>query len=161
MVPVHTWLPTFAQAARPGTTTLLVAVLDKVGTFGMLTLCLTLFPAASAWAAPVIIPLAVVSVLYGALLAIGQSNMLRLVAYTSVSHVGIMVLGIFVFQGTATTGSAFYMVNHGLSTGALFLLVGFLAARRGSVDVHDFGGLQKTVPVLAGAFLIVGLSALA
>ena len=161
MVPVHTWLPTVAQSARPGTSTLLVAVLDKVGTFGMLTLCLTIFPAASAWAAPVIIPLAVVSVIYGALLAIGQQNILRLIAYTSVSHFGIMVLGIFVFQGVAASGAAFYQVNHGLSTGALFLLAGILIARRGSADVSAFGGLQKVTPVLAGAFLFVGLSALA
>ena len=161
MVPVHTWLPTVAQTARPGTTTLLVAVLDKIGTFGMLTLCLPLFPNAARWASPVIIALAVVSIIYGALLAIGQRDMLRLVAYTSVSHFGVMILGIFTFRQTALEGAAFYMLNHGLSTGALFLVVGFLAKRRGSTDVGDFGGLQKVVPVLAGTFLIIGLSALA
>src|SRR5690606_29946032 len=95
MVPVHTWLPTVAENARAGTTALLVAVLDKVGTFGMLTLCIVLFPKAAAWAAPVIIGFAVLSVLYGALVAIGQTDMLRLVAFTSVSHFGVMVLGIF------------------------------------------------------------------
>lgn len=160
MFPVHTWLPDAAQQAPAGTSTLLVGVLDKVGTFGMLTLCLPLFPAASRWAAPVIIVLAVVSVLYGALLAIGQKDMMRLVAYTSVSHFGFIVLGIFAFTSTSVAGSSFYMVNHGLSTGALFLLVGFLAARRGSQQIVDFGGLQKVVPVLAGLFLVVGLSAL-
>lgn len=160
MFPVHTWLPDAAQQAPAGTSTLLVGVLDKVGTFGMLTLCLPLFPAASRWAAPVIIALAVVSVLYGALLAIGQKDMMRLVAYTSVSHFGFIVLGIFAFTSTSVAGSSFYMVNHGLSTGALFLLVGFLAARRGSQQIVDFGGLQKVVPVLAGLFLVVGLSAL-
>ncbi|MBN2177299.1 MAG: NADH-quinone oxidoreductase subunit M [Demequinaceae bacterium] len=161
MVPLHTWLPTVAQTARVGTTTLLVSVLDKVGTFGMLTLCLPLFPHASDWAAPVIIVLAVVSVIYGALLAIGQEDLLRLVAYASISHFGLMVLGIFVFRQTAAEGAALYMLAHGLSTGAFFLVVGFLAARRGSVSVKDFGGLQRVTPVLAGFFLVAGLSALA
>jgi NADH-quinone oxidoreductase subunit M len=161
MVPLHTWLPTVAQTARPGTTALLVAVLDKVGTFGMISLCLPLFPNASRWAAPVIIGFAVASVIYGAVLAIGQKDLLRLVAYTSVSHFGVMVLGIFAFRQTAVEGSAFYMLNHGLSTGALFLVVGFLIKRRGSAQIADFGGLQRVVPVLAGTFLIIGLSALA
>ena len=160
MVPVHTWLPTVAENARPGTTALLVAVLDKIGTFGMLTLCLTLFPRAAHWAAPVIIVLAVISVIYGAILAIGQTNMLRLVSFTSVSHFGIMVLGIFAFQQTSIEGASLYMFNHGISTGALFFVVGFLIARRGSENVNDYGGLQKVVPVMAGTFLIIGLSAL-
>ncbi|MCB2411802.1 NADH-quinone oxidoreductase subunit M [Demequina sp. TTPB684] len=161
MVPVHTWLPTVAESARAGTTALLVAVLDKVGTFGMLTLCLMLFPGASQWAAPVIIVFAVISVIYGALAAIGQDNMFRLVAFTSVSHFGIMVLGIFAFTRTSVEGATFYMLSHGLSTGALFLLVGFLVKRHGTASVGAFGGLQRVVPVFAGTFLIVGLSALA
>lgn len=161
LVPLHTWLPSVAESARVGTTTLLVAVLDKVGTFGMLTLCLMLFPNASRWAAPFIIVVAVISVLYGAFAAIGQDNMYRLVAFTSVSHFGIMVLGIFAFTQTSIEGAAFYMVSHGLSTGALFLMVGFLERRHGTVSVAAFGGLQRVAPVLAGTFLIVGLSALA
>ncbi|WP_062131316.1 NADH-quinone oxidoreductase subunit M [Demequina aestuarii] len=160
MVPVHTWLPDVAETARAGTTALLVAVLDKIGTFGMITLCLTLFPEAARWAAPVIIVLAVISVVYGALLAIGQRNMFRLVAFTSVSHFGVMVLGIFAFQVTSMEGAAFYMFNHGLSTGALFLLVGFLVSRYGTADVDAYGGLQRVMPVFAGTFLVVGLSAL-
>ncbi len=160
MFPVHTWLPDAAQQAPAGTSTLLVGVLDKVGTFGMLTLCLPLFPAASRWAAPAIIVLAVVSILYGALLAIGQKDLMRLIAYTSVSHFGFIVLGIFAFTSTSVAGSSFYMVNHGLSTAALFLIAGFLVARRGSQQIADFGGLQKVVPVLAGTFLVAGLSAL-
>jgi len=160
MFPVHTWLPDTAEQAPAGTSTLLVGVLDKVGTFGMLTLCLPLFPEASRWAAPVVIVLAVVSILYGALLAIGQKDLMRLIAYTSVSHFGFIVLGIFAFTSTSVAGSSFYMVNHGLSTGALFLLAGFLVARRGSQRIDDFGGLQKVVPVLAGLFLVAGLSAL-
>ncbi len=161
LIPVHTWLPSVAESARAGTTTLLVAVLDKIGTFGMLTLCLTLFPGASRWAAPFIIVVAVISVLYGAFAAIGQDNMYKLVAFTSVSHFGMMVLGIFAFRQTSIEGATFYMVSHGLSTGALFLMVGFLEARHGTVSVKAFGGLQKVVPVMAGTFLIVGLSALA
>ncbi|OJV75987.1 MAG: NADH-quinone oxidoreductase subunit M [Cellulomonas sp. 73-92] len=161
MFPVHTWLPDAAEQAPAGTSTLLVGVLDKVGTFGMLTLCLPLFPNASRWVAPVIIVLAVVSILYGALLAIGQQDLFRMVAYTSVSHSGFIVLGIFAFTSTSISGSSFYMVNDGFSTGALFLLVGFLAARRGSARIDAFGGLQRAVPVLAGLFLVVGLSALA
>lgn len=161
MFPVHTWLPDAAQQAPAGTSTLLVGVLDKVGTFGMLTLCLPLFPDASRWAAPVIIVLAVVSILYGALLAIGQKDLMRLIAYTSVSHFGFIVLGIFAFTSTSIAGSSFYMVNHGLSTAALFLIAGFLVARRGSQQIADFGGLQKVVPVMAGTFLVAGLSALA
>jgi NADH-quinone oxidoreductase subunit M len=160
MFPVHTWLPDAAEQAPAGTSTLLVGVLDKVGTFGMLTLCLPLFPQAAQDAAPYVVVLAVVSILYGALLAIGQQDMFRLVAYTSVSHFGFIVLGIFAFTTTSVSGSSFYMVNHGLSTGALFLLVGFLVARRGSPRIDAFGGLQKVVPVLAGLFLVVGLSAL-
>jgi NADH-quinone oxidoreductase subunit M len=158
--PVHTWLPDAAQNATAGTSTLLVGVLDKVGTFGMLTLCLPLVPAASRWAAPVVIALAVISVLYGALLAIGQQDLMRLIAYTSISHFGFIVLGIFAFTSVGVQGSALYMVNHGLSTGALFLVAGFLVARRGSQRIADFGGLQKVTPVLAGTFLVAGLSAL-
>jgi len=160
MFPVHTWLPDAAQNATPGTSVLLVGVLDKVGTFGMLTLCLPLFPSASRWAAPFVIVLAIVSILYGALLAIGQKDLMRLIAYTSVSHFGFIVLGIFAFTSTSVAGSSFYMVNHGLSTGALFLIAGFLVARRGSQQIADFGGLQKVVPVMAGTFLVAGLSAL-
>ncbi|WP_149203967.1 NADH-quinone oxidoreductase subunit M [Actinotalea subterranea] len=160
MWPVHTWLPDAAEQAPAGTSVLLVGVLDKVGTFGMLTLCLPLFPEASRWAAPVIIVLAVVSILYGALLAIGQEDLMRLIAYTSVSHFGFIVLGIFAFSSVSIQGASLYMVNHGLSTGALFLLAGFLVARRGTARIADYGGLQKVTPVLAGTFLVAGLSAL-
>ncbi|MCL1897906.1 MAG: NADH-quinone oxidoreductase subunit M, partial [Micrococcales bacterium] len=157
MFPVHTWLPDAAGAAKPGTSVLLVGVLDKIGTFGMLTLCLPLFPRAAHWAAPVIVVLAVVSVLWGAAMALAQKNILRLIAFTSVSHFGFIVLGIFAFQDLAAVGSSFYMVNHGLSTGALFLLAGFLIARRSTTDITKMGpGLQRTVPLLAGTFLVVG-----
>jgi NADH-quinone oxidoreductase subunit M len=160
MWPVHTWLPDAAGEAPPTVSVLLVGVLDKVGTFGMLTLCLPLFPQASKWAAPVIMVLALISVLYGALLAIGQSDLKRLIAYTSISHFGFIVLGIFAMTSYGQSGSALYMVNHGFSTAALFLVAGMLIARRGSSRIDAFGGLQRNTPLLAGAFLVAGLSSL-
>ncbi len=160
MWPVHTWLPDAAEQAPAGTNVLLVGVLDKVGTFGMLTLCLPLFPEASRWAAPVIIALAVVSIIYGAFLAIGQADLMRLIAYTSVSHFGFIVLGIFAFTSTSIEGSSLYMLTHGLSTGGLFLLAGFLVRRWGTARIAEYSGLRTVVPVLAGTFLVTGLSAL-
>src|SRR4051794_22069599 len=160
MVPVHTWLPDAAEEASPGTAVLLVSVLDKIGTFGMIRFCLQLFPEASRWATPVVLVLAVLSVLYGGLAAIGQRSIPRLIAYTSVSHFGFIVLGIFVLNSYGQTGSMLYMFNHGLSTAALFLVTGFLISRRGSGLIPDFGGVEKVAPVLAGIFLVAGLSSL-
>lgn len=163
MFPVHSWLPDAAEHAPAGTSVLLVGVLDKVGTFGMLTLCLPLFPDASRWAAPVVIVLAVVSILYGALLALGQDDLMRLVAYTSVSHFGVIVLGIFAFTQLSVSGASFYMLNHGISTGLLFLVGGFVIRRTvtgRSRKISELGGLAKVTPVLAGVFLLAGLSAL-
>jgi NADH-quinone oxidoreductase subunit M len=161
MWPVHTWLPDAATEARPATAVLLVGVLDKVGTYGMIRFCLQLFPEASKWATPVIIVLAVISVLYGALLAIGQTDIMRLIAYTSISHFGFIVLGIFAMTSAGTAGSALYMVNHGFTTAALFLVAAMLIHRRGSKRIPDFGGWQRVTPVLAGVFLFSGLSGLA
>jgi len=160
MVPVHTWLPDAAEEASPGTAVLLVSVLDKIGTFGMIRFCLQLFPEASRWATPVVLVLAVLSVLYGGLAAIGQRSIPRLIAYTSVSHFGFIVLGIFVLNSYGQSGSTLYMFNHGLSTAALFLVTGFLIKRRGSRMIPDFGGVEKVAPVLAGIFLVAGLSSL-
>jgi NADH-quinone oxidoreductase subunit M len=160
MFPVHTWLPTAAGEATPGTSVLLVSILDKIGTFGMIRFCLGLFPEASKWATPVVLVLAVISVLYGALLAIGQRSIPRLIAYTSVSHFGFIVMGIFVMNSYGQTGSTLYMFNHGLSTAALFLVTGFLIKRRGSQLIGEFGGVEKVAPVLAGTFLLAGLSSL-
>jgi len=160
MFPVHTWLPDAAAAGTPGTSVLLVSVLDKIGTFGMIRFCLGLFPEASQWATPVVLVLAVISVLYGALLAIGQDNIPRLIAYTSVSHFGFIVLGIFVMNSYGQTGSTLYMFNHGLSTAALFLITGFLVRRHGSQLISDYGGVEKVAPVLAGTLLVAGLSSL-
>jgi NADH-quinone oxidoreductase subunit M len=161
MWPVHTWLPDAATEAKPATAVLLVGVLDKVGTFGMIRFCLQLFPEASKWATPVVLTLAVISVLYGALLAIGQTDIMRLIAYTSVSHFGFIVLGIFALTTTGGAGSTLYMLNHGFSTAALFLIGAMLIARRGSKRIPDFGGWQRVTPALAGVFLVAGLSGLA
>ena len=161
MWPVHTWLPLAAEQARPATSVLLVGVLDKVGTYGMIRFCLELFPEAARWATPVIIALALVSLFAGALLAIGQDDILRLISYTSISHFGFIVLGIFAFTTVSQTGSTLYMVNHGFTTAGLFLVAGMLIARRGSRDLRDFGGWQRVTPLLAGALLVSGLSGLA
>lgn len=159
--PVHTWLPDAAAETPPGGAVMLVGVLDKVGTFGMIRFCLPLFPEASQWATPAVIALAVVGILYGALVAIGQTDMKRLIAYTSVSHFGFIVLGIFAMTSQGQSGATLYMVSHGFSTAGLFLIAGFLVARRGSRGVWDFGGVQKVAPLLAGTFLVAGLSSLA
>jgi len=160
MGPVHTWLPDAAENSTPGSATLLVGVLDKFGTFGMIRFCLGLFPEASAWSAPVMTWFAVVSIIWGALGAMGSRNLMRLVASTSVSHFGFMVLGIYAFTTASVSGSIFYMLNHGFSTAALFLVVGYLVKRRGSADIDAFGGVQKVAPVAAGVLLLAGLSAL-
>src|SRR5215831_474573 len=120
--PFHTWLPDAATSAQPGAAVLLVGVLDKVGTFGMIRYCLELFPAASRYFTPLILTLAVIGVLYGAVVAIGQRDLKRLIAYTSVSHMGLITLGIFVLTSQGQAGATLYMVNHGFATGALFLI---------------------------------------
>lgn len=158
MVPVHTWLPDAAQQAPAGALVLIVGVLDKVGTYGMLRFCLELFPGASKWATPVVLSLAVVSIIYGAILAIGQVDLKRLIAYTSISHFGFIAMGVFAMTTTAGAGATLYMVNHGFATGALFLVAGFLIQRRGSQFISDYGGVQKVTPVLAGSFLFACLA---
>jgi NADH-quinone oxidoreductase subunit M len=160
LVPLHTWLPDAAEESSPGGATMMVGVMDKIGTFGMIRFCLGLFPEASQWATPVILVLAVISILYGAILAIGSRDLMRLIAYTSISHFGFIVLGIFAFTSQSMVGSTLYMLNHGLSTAGLFLVVGYLIKRRGSRDVYAFGGVQKVAPVAAGLLLFAGLSTL-
>ncbi len=161
LVPFHTWLPDSGSEAPIGGAVLLVGVLDKVGTFGFLRYCLPLFPDASRFFAPYILVLAVAGILYAALLAMGQSDMKRLVAYTSISHFGFIALGIFAFTTEAGTGAVLYMVNHGIATGLLFLVVGMLIARGGSRQIGDYGGIAAKAPLLAGAFLVAGLASLA
>jgi len=159
--PFHTWLPDAGGAAPAGPAALLVGVLDKVGTFGILRYCLPLFPHASRYFAPLGLALALVGVIYGALLAVGQNDLKRLVAYTSIAHFGFIGIGIFAFTTQAGTGAVLYMLNHGLATGLLFLVVGMLVTRRGSALVGDFGGAGKLVPALAGVLLVAGLASLA
>jgi NADH-quinone oxidoreductase subunit M len=159
--PFHTWLPDAAGSAQPGAAVLLVGVLDKVGTFGMIRYCLELFPSGAHYFTPVIIVLAVVGVLYGAIVAIGQRDLKRLIAYSSISHMGLITLGIFVMTSQGQAGAVLYMVNHGFATGALFIIAGFMIARRKSSLIADYGGVQKVAPLLAGTFLIAGLAGLA
>ncbi|MBG0827376.1 NADH-quinone oxidoreductase subunit M [Planomonospora sp. ID67723] len=158
--PFHTWLPDAAAQAPAGAAVLLVGVLDKVGTYGMLRFCLELFPDASKFFTPLVIALSVIGIIYGAVVAIGQTDMKRLIAYTSISHFGFIAMGVFAMTQNAQAGATLYMVNHGFSTGALFLIAGFLIYRRGSAQIADYGGVQKIAPLLAGSFLIAGLSGL-
>ncbi|MEZ5211998.1 NADH-quinone oxidoreductase subunit M [Gordonia sp. (in: high G+C Gram-positive bacteria)] len=158
--PLHSWLPDAAVAATPASAVMMMAVMDKVGTFAMLRFCLGMFPDASVTFAPLVSSLAVVSILYGAVLAIAQTDLMRLISYTSISHFGFIVLGIFALTAQGQTGSTLYMVNHGISTAALFLVAGFLVTQRGSALIADFGGIQRAAPVLAGVFLIAGLATL-
>ncbi|MBW4704351.1 NADH-quinone oxidoreductase subunit M [Micromonospora sp. RL09-050-HVF-A] len=159
--PFHTWLPDAGRAAPAGAAALLVGVLDKVGTFGILRYCLPLFPEASKWFAPWALALGLIGILYAALLAVGQSDLKRLVSYTSIAHFGFIGVGIFAFTTQAGTGAVLYMLNHGLATGLLFLVVGMLIARRGSSLISDFGGAGKLVPLLAGVLFFAGLASLA
>jgi NADH-quinone oxidoreductase subunit M len=159
--PMHTWLPDAAKSATPGTSVLLLGVLDKVGTFGMIRYCVELFPEASKTFTPLIITLSVISILYGAFLAIGQKDIKGLIAFTSISHFGFITLGIFAMTTQGNSGATLYMLNHGFSTAALFLTAGWMISRRGSSTIAEFGGLQRVTPILAWSFFIAGMSSLA
>ncbi|MEV7774969.1 NADH-quinone oxidoreductase subunit M [Kitasatospora sp. NPDC086791] len=158
--PLHTWLPNAMGEATAGTAVLITAVVDKVGTFAMLRFCLGLFPHASKTFAPAILVLSLIGIVYGALLAVGQKDIKRLVAYASISHFGFIIMGIFALTSQGQSGATLYMVNHGLSTAAWMLVAGFLISRRGSRLIADYGGVQKVAPVLAGTFLIGSLATL-
>jgi NADH-quinone oxidoreductase subunit M len=160
LFPLHTWLADTTEKATPGTGVLLVCILDKIGTFGMMRFCLGIFPEASRWATPLVITLALISIVYGALIAIGQDDIFRLIGLTSLSHFGLITLGIFTFSSQGSTGAILYMVNHGLGTAALFLVAGYLTERRGTTLISEMGGLEKVTPVLAGLFLVAGLATL-
>jgi NADH-quinone oxidoreductase subunit M len=160
LFPLHTWLADTTEKATPATSVLLVCILDKIGTFGMLRFCLGLFPEASQWATPVVITLALISIVYGAFLAIGQDDLLRLVGLTSLSHFGFITLGIFAFTSEGGSGAILYMVNHGVATAGMFLAVGFLLRRHGTVSIRELRGQELATPVLAGLFLVAGLATL-
>jgi NADH-quinone oxidoreductase subunit M len=161
LVPLHTWLPDAGAEAPVGAGTLLVGVLDKVGTFGFLRICLPLLPAASAKLAWLIILLAVIGIVYGAIVAAGQSDLKRFVTFTSIAHFGFIALGVFAFTTQSIAGAALYMVNHGIATGLLFIVVGMLAARGGSKLIGDYGGVWKVAPLLGGMFLVASLATVA
>ncbi len=160
MFPFHTWLPDAHVEAPTAGSVILAGVLLKMGTYGLLRFCLPLFPTASASMAPLLSVLAIVGILYGALVAMVQPDVKKLVAYSSVSHMGLVVLGIFTFTLQGLQGATVQMLNHGLSTGALFLLVGMIYDRRHTRMISDFGGLAHSSPVLASAFLVVTLSSI-
>ena len=156
--PLHTWLPVAHVEAPTLGSVILAGVLLKMGTYGLLRFSLPLFPVAATIAVPWMATLAIIGILYGGLMAWVQRDIKSLVAYSSVAHLGLVVLGIFTFRAGALSGSILQMVNHGLSTGALFLLVGFIYQRRHTRDLGDFGGLAKVMPVYAAILLVVALS---
>ncbi len=158
MVPVHTWLPDAHTQAPTAGSVILAGVLLKLGTYGLLRFGFFLFPEATVWARPVLLTLGVVGITYGAVVATMQTDLKRLVAYSSVAHMGFVVLGLFALTAEGVGGSVIQMVNHGVSTGALFLLVGMIYERRHTREIAELSGLQKAAPVLAGIFMVVMLS---
>jgi NADH-quinone oxidoreductase subunit M len=158
--PLHTWLPdTYTQAPAPATF-LLAAVMSKMGAYGLLRYSLTLAPLGAHRCSGWIVVLAIIGIIYGALLALIQPNIKRLIAYSSVSHLGFVVLGIFSFSQQGADGAVYQMIAHGISTGALFLLAGYLEQRRGSMEIEDFGGIATPAPGLAAAFMIAMLASI-
>jgi NADH-quinone oxidoreductase subunit M len=160
LFPLHTWLPDAHVEAPTAGSVILAGVLLKMGTYGMIRFCLPLFPNASHRAAPWVATLAIIGIIYGALVSLVQPNLKKLVAYSSVSHLGFVVLGIFAFQNISIQGAVFQMLAHGISTGALFLLVGMLYDRRHTFEISQYGGLATPMPKLAAFFLFVALSSM-
>ncbi len=156
--PFHTWLPDAHVEAPTAGSVILAGVLLKLGSYGLIRFNLSLFPEASRWAAPAVAILAVIGIIYGAIVAFAQSDMKKLVAYSSVSHMGFIVLGIFALNPEGVSGAMLQSINHGLSTGALFLIVGVLYERRHTRDMAEYGGIWKVMPVYAGITLLVALS---
>ncbi len=158
LFPLHTWLPDAHVEAPTAGSVMLASVMLKMGCYGLLRFSLPLFPQASRDCAPWIVALAIVGIIYGALVALVQPNMKKLVAYTSVSHLGFVVLGIFTFTPLGMDGAVYQMINHGISTGALFILVGYLYERRHSLEIADYGGVATPAPSLAAVFMITALA---
>jgi NADH-quinone oxidoreductase subunit M len=161
LFPLHTWLPDAHTEAPTAGSVILAGVMLKLGTYGMMRFCLPLFPDAARRMAPLIGVLAIIGIVYGALVATIQPNFKRLIAYTSVSHLGFVVLGIFSFTTISFQGAVFQMISHGVSTGALFLGLGMIYDRRHTYEIKEFGGLVNPMPVLMAFFLFVCLSSLA
>ncbi|KAA0235674.1 MAG: NADH-quinone oxidoreductase subunit M [Acidimicrobiales bacterium] len=160
LFPVHTWLPDAHTEAPTAGSVILAAIMLKLGTYGFLRFGLYLFPEATHWFAPLFLTLGVVGIIYGAVVATMQRDLKRLVAYSSVAHLGFIVIGIFALNAQGLEGGVLQMVNHGLSTGALFILVGFIYERRHTREISELGGLQKSAPILAGVFTVVMLSSI-
>jgi len=161
LVPFHTWLPDAYTEAPATTTVLLAGVMSKMGVYGFLRFSLPLFPDAAKWFQPLLLTLAVAGILYCALVAVAQRDFKKLVAYSSVSHLGFIVLGIFAFTVQGLQGGVFYMVAHGLTIGGLFFIAGMLEERRGTTRIDEFGGLQRSVPHMGGVMLVITLAAVA
>jgi NADH-quinone oxidoreductase subunit M len=160
LFPLHTWLPDAHVEAPTAGSVMLASVMLKMGTYGILHFCLPLFPSASRTCAPWIATLAIIGIVYGALVSMVQPNMKKLVAYSSVSHLGFVVLGIFSFTQIGLDGAVYQMLNHGISTGALFAFVGLLYERRHSLAIADYGGVATPAPWLSTAFLITTLASI-
>src|SRR5437764_10026062 len=156
--PLHTWLPDAHTEARTAGSVILAGILLKMGTYGLLRFNFGLFPNASRQFAPIMITLAVIGIIYGALVAMVQPDVKRLVAYSSVSHMGFVVLGLFSFTEQGMQGALYQMLNHGVSTGALFLIVGMIYERRHTRMIYEFGGLSQPMPWFATVFVITSLS---
>ncbi len=160
LFPLHTWLPDAHVEAPSAGSVMLASLMLKMGTYGLVRFCLPMFPNASRSCSSWIIPLAIIGIVYGALVAMVQPNMKKLVAYSSVSHLGFVVLGIFSFTQMGLDGAVYQMLNHGISTGALFVLVGFLYERRHSLAISDYGGVATAAPWLSTIFLITTLASI-
>jgi NADH-quinone oxidoreductase subunit M len=160
LFPLHTWLPDAHVEAPVAGSVMLASVMLKMGTYGILHFCLPLFPSAARRSAGWIAALAIVGIIYGALVAMVQPNMKKLVAYSSVSHLGFVVLGIFSFTQQGLDGAVYQMLNHGISTGALFVFVGLLYERRHSLEIADYGGVASAAPWLSTAFLVTTLASI-
>ncbi len=158
LFPLHTWLPDAHGEAPTAGSVMLASVLLKLGTYGIVRVCLPLFPDAARECAGWIVALSIAGIIYGALVAMVQPNMKRLVAYSSVSHLGFVVLGVFSFNQTALDGAVYQMLNHGVSTGALFILVGMMYERRHSLEIADYGGVATVAPWLSSLFVYTALA---
>jgi NADH-quinone oxidoreductase subunit M len=160
MWPVHTWLPDAHTNAPTAGSVILAGVMLKMGTYGFLRFAIPLFPQVAIEAIPLFMALAVIGIIYGALVAMMQPDLKRLIAYSSVSHLGFVMLGIFALNPEGVDGAIYQMLNHGISTGGLFLLVGMLYMRRHTREISEFGGLWRSVPVYAAIFMVVMLSSI-